>query len=432
MSVNKENNPILDVLALRESVNRGTNDALKSIVEQQIKEEMKRIIKEDDSDYEEEEVDTETTNTETPEVENEEGDDVGDESNEDIITDEEYPEDDLEDDEESSEEDLEDDDYDDEEELDGMEDYEVDRETYDVTADDESAIKVFKNMTNSDNIVITKDGDDTIELSDEETGGDYIIDLNGGGGEEDETLGESTNFEQSKGVKKPAVRKPSEEEMKKKSNLTRPVVGVDGRGHLGKIGDGEPFNEGRINEEDEMEETLDEAGVSRSQRTLRNGGKKSEPQIKYSVEQGRVPKVRDGEQLKTESEKRLQRMIEENAVLKITVTKLREHAQNFYVAAKETYATNQKLGKIIKLISEHSTTLDEKKNILDKFDGYKSEEEITSLYESINKELKTRKPVIENIDRTFNDIIPEIKLTQPAVVNEDVKKILDLMNRVCK
>jgi len=458
-----ENNPILDAMTIRESVKKNTDDALKKIMEQQIKEEMKRIIKEDDSEYEEEEVNLQADAPEVPEVEDEEGVDVGDEE---IIDD--VPEE--------------------EQELDGMEEYEVDDDTYDVSQDDEAAIKIFKNMTDSDQIVVTKQGS-TIEISDQETGSDYIIDLN----EEEDMLGES------------ACISPSKPEMKgklggnSKSKLTVPVQTPSKTGTLGagtgsrmsgkgagegtpfdgtpkdsefgttgnplgknRNGDNSPFKQNpkikefgvagcktkaadstpfkkKVNENEEGVEEITEGEVDealvRTHRSLRNIGKKSKNQIKVPVDQGRVPAVRDGAQLKTENKEliaRVNKIIEENIILKETVKQLRECAQNFYVATQETVLTNQKLGKAIQLFSEHSTTLDEKKNIIERFEGYKTSEDIQALYETINKELRSRKPIIESVDTAFSNIITEIKLTdQPSIVNEDVKKILGLMRRIC-
>jgi hypothetical protein len=454
-------NPILDAVTIRETVRKNTDDALKKIMEQQIKEEMRRIIKEGDSEYEEEEVDLQADAPEMPEVETEEGVGVGEEEIIDDVPGEEQG-------------------------LEGMEEYEIDDDTYDVSQDDEAAIKIFKNMTDSDQIVVTKQGS-TIEISDEETGSDYIIDLN----EEEDMLGESTNVSPSKPEMKGRLGNDA------KSKLTVPVQTPDKKGTLGagtgtrmsgrgagegtpfedtpqdsefgtsgcpigknRNGDNKPFKQDpkikefgtsgtnsadstpfrkRVNENEEepMEEITEDVdeGLVRTHRSLRNVGKKSDNQIKVPVKQGRVPAVRDGAQLKTENKEliaRVNKIIEENIILKETVKQLKECAQNFYVATQETVLTNQKLGKAIQLFSEHSTTLDEKKNIIERFEGHKTSEDIQALYETINKELKSRKPIIESVDTAFNNIITEIKLTdQPSIVNEDVKKMLDLMKRIC-
>ena len=369
MSVKKENNPILDAITIRESVKKSTDDALRSVIEQQMKEEMKRIIKEDDSDYEEDEVNVEKEpETEMPkaepEVENEKEADAVVDDNEDVVVDEEMPE--------EGEEELGDD-------VGG--EFEVEDETYeDVSQDDETAIKVFKSMSNSGQIVIKKDGG-TIELSDEETGADYIIDLN----EDDVEV---------------------EEEV--------------------------PFTESI----DEAEEEMVDENLTRTHRSLRNGGKASKNQIKVPVDQGRVRAVRDGEQLKTENKMlndKLKKMVAENIILKESVKQLKESAQSLFATAKETALTNQKLGKAMRLFSEHATTIDEKKNIIERFEGNKTAEEIDKLYETIRKELTTRKPVItESIDKTFSNVATEIKLEQPSYINEDTKRIYDLMMRMEK
>jgi len=463
MNINE--NPILDVVSIRESVKQNTEASLKAIMEQSIKEEMKRIIKEDNSEYEEEEeVDLQTQDVAAPEVDTAEGEFDGEEVIDEVPGEE--------------------------EELDGMEDFEVGEDTYDVSQNDEAAIKVFKSMSDADQIIVTKQGD-TIELEDTETGADYIIDLN----EEEEMLGESS-------ISKLNPQYAGGKLGDFKAKLDVPVgitqnrkggfgAGTGGRHQGSNIGDGDPFEsnvegakshefgtsgkkgkngdsdpfedntssakshefgtsgQGKVKnadskpfkksvneseedvvaENDEMEE-----GLVRTHRSLRNIGKKSDNQVKVPVQQGRVPAVRDGAQLKTETKELVAKMkaiVEENMILKETVKQLRECAQNFYVATQETALMNQKLGKIIQLVSEHSTTTDEKRNIVERFEGHKTQPEIQALYETINKELRMRKPIIENVDTVFNNIITEIKLTeQPTVVNEDVKKSIDLMNRM--
>jgi hypothetical protein len=56
--------------------------------------------------------------------------------------------------------------------------YQVDKDTYDLTGenDKETVAKVYKLLTNDDNIIVRQDGD-TIQLTDNEAGTEYVIDL---------------------------------------------------------------------------------------------------------------------------------------------------------------------------------------------------------------------------------------------------------------
>lgn len=110
---------------------------------------------------------------------------------------------------------------------------------------------------------------------------------------------------------------------------------------------------------------------------------------------------------------------------------LKRALNQFKGILKEAAVTNVNLGQIIKLISENSTSSDEKKEIIARFGNEaKTVKESRNLYESISRELQNRNKI--NISN------PEF-LTENKKVNEtriyksdDLLSSLDLMHRLCK
>jgi uncharacterized protein YdeI (YjbR/CyaY-like superfamily) len=101
----------------------------------------------------------------------------------------------------------------------------------------------------------------------------------------------------------------------------------------------------------------------------------------------------------------------------------------------ETVVFNSNLSYVTKLFMEHSTTKDEKKTIIQRFD-----EEVTNLkeskklYRSIVNELSVRKPMTEAVE---NKIMKEVATGSSKQLNEatayvdpSTQRIKDLIARV--
>ena len=105
----------------------------------------------------------------------------------------------------------------------------------------------------------------------------------------------------------------------------------------------------------------------------------------------------------------------------------------FKTVLKEAAVTNLSLGNIIKLISENSTTKEEKQEIIARFgQEARTIEESKNLYESISRELKKRNTMNINEDKQFtangSQQINETTIYQ----SKDLLDTLDLMNRICR
>lgn len=111
-------------------------------------------------------------------------------------------------------------------------------------------------------------------------------------------------------------------------------------------------------------------------------------------------------------------------------------ANQFKNKLQESVVINASLAKIIKLITENSTTKNEKLDIVNRFNQVKNLKECKALYETISRELSgkdglnkakklTHKPILENAKKK-KDILVETTLLQ----NDELQHSLNLMKRM--
>jgi hypothetical protein len=127
----------------------------------------------------------------------------------------------------------------------------------------------------------------------------------------------------------------------------------------------------------------------------------------------------------------------ESTKLKAENDEFRKALTKFRTMLVETVVFNSNLTYVAKLFMEHSTTKDEKKNIMLRFDESVSNlPESKKLYKTIANELKTRKPINESIDSKITNTVTTGTSKQlnesTAYVDKETKRIIDLMNRVEK
>ena len=393
----EKNNPLLDVKEIQEMVKLNTESALKSIVEQQIKENMKKIIKEsDEEEYKEEdevEVNKEIDVKEPDEVEINIG--VEDEKGEDDFS-----------------------------------EFQVDDDTLDLSdATDEDLIKVFKKVQDDTEVEVVK-REGGVEISDNETGAEYIINLDDMDDEyelDEANLGYTDTYQRPTGINIPSGtgfqgNKPLGD---KKSPNTD-----SGRNYAQSKGNSQPFTE---SEEIEMDEGKARTKNRRyrasviQQNSYQGTNSNTQRYGDYVRDGGQLEKV--GESKISNLEKQVKTLLEDNKILKECVKQFKEAAQGFYATSREVALTNTKLAKAINLFTENATTLEEKQAILERLQLCKSEKEINNLHETIKSELKSKQPLQENIKKGF-EIEEKTIVEKPIFINEDVQKTLGLMNRV--
>lgn len=489
---------LLDYNALANSLKENTESAVKTLLDEAVRDTYAKLLSEDDDkDYEEEEVedtssditnDAESVDTATDDVEgtdtgmeaDEPIDDAAVEGGDDTVVD-------------GAEEGGEPSDEGDE--WAEFDKYKISDDEYDFSnAEDEEIVKVYKLMKNDDQILVHKDDNGNVNIQDNETGAEYLINLGDNGeatgvtasepsddvitdDEGADDFGAEDDFENENNDMNESTERMFElvleydsnvgytDNYQKKDVMTNPGMSEPGKnvndwdagvphgtekpwsGYPGKKNKADkPFNAGKgkqLEEEEAVEGAVEapveeatnvggfvqqnSASIShvpnsngRNARSMSKGGKR----VKGTV----TPRYSGGEE-DTVSEsfmKRANKVLAENKELKATLT-------DVMTSLKEAAVTNHNLGMIIKLISENSTTQDEKKEIISRFSNEaKTVEASKNLYESISRDLQKSKKmnITEEASLTVEGSkkINETKIYQ----SPDVLDSLDLMHRMMK
>jgi hypothetical protein len=124
---------------------------------------------------------------------------------------------------------------------------------------------------------------------------------------------------------------------------------------------------------------------------------------------------------------RVSAITNENKQLKDIAGQLKE-------SLNDACVINASLGKIIKLVTENTTTREEKLNIINRFNDVKTVEEGKKLYETISEELKRQHPINKGVDAVANpQQISESKKTvveTPLYESTELSDTISLMHRL--
>ena len=460
---------LLDYETLANSLKENTSNAVRDLLNEAVRETYNQILNEEEGDedeYEVEEVD-DTTSEKSNEAEKETEADADVETDVDAEGEEggegeevETVEDDTE--EVSDDKDTSSADESESDEWAEFDKYKLSDDEYDFSqADDDEIVKVYKILTDDDQVLVNVDNDTKkVELKDNETGAEYLIDLSsfdnsddldfGGDADgdlnfEDNNMNESRIFEivlneydshvgyTDNYQKKDVMTTPSTEEPGKNVNdWDAGVPKGKSKPWAGK-GDSKPF-EKKVNEEEDEEAVVDEAtnvggfvqqnSTSKSHVPNSNGRKARNSSVGGVKTKGTAePRYSTNE---SKMMYKVEKILKENEELKSALGKFKSVLQ-------EAAVTNVNLGQIIKLISENSTTKDEKKEIISRFGTEaKTIEQSKSLYESISRELKKNNKMSIDEDKQFtangSKMINETQIYQ----SKDLLDSLDLMHRLCK
>lgn len=352
---------LLQLKNLEESIAKNTKGILASVMKEEIKSLVKESLGGDTDEIkeqgEEDELDLELDTEIGDEGEEEEIDlDLGDEEEMDVDLPDEFGDEDLES-------------MDDEELEMDFEDETEDEDLIDITnMSDEELVKVFKLMGDQDGVIVQKE-DDEIHLKDENADVEYEIQLEG----EDHELEEMMDLDE---------MEDSEEELE-----VSEMEHMDEEEVMYEIEFDEEEDE-EEEEEVELEETYEEAHegeahkeeAKEAARTLGNGrafGRKGLPKPKAAPRHLEVESYQKQiSQLKEKNE-------EYKKALDLFRTKLNEVA-----------IFNSNLAYATRLFTEHSTTKQEKINILKRFDNVETLKESKNLYKSIKNELVSSTNVV--------------------------------------
>jgi len=240
-------------------------------------------------------------------------------------------------------------------------------------ASDDEVLKVFKAMKPEDGIVVKKDGDD-IEL--DMNGDEYIIKLDEEGDSE------------------------VEEEVK---------------------ADEEAIYEIELDEEDSEGETSEgeepkEVEATEAARTFAND-------VRKPANQGK--KYKSGRK----------EMNEEVETLKKQNSEYKKALVLFKEKLNEVAVFNANLAYATRLFTEHSTTKQEKLNILKRFDSVSTMNESKGLFNTIKTELNTKKSVTESVVEKISSTpqtssSQEVLAESKAYENPQFKRMKDLMGKI--
>ena len=405
----KKQNLVEEALLQMKNLEEAVTENAKGILASTMKEEISELVKESLSEEDVEEVEMEESAAEKMEGEEmEEGEDKMDhEMKEQEELDMMDVEDEVEDEMEDEMGDMEDmDDMEDEMDSDEMlsmmdlpgDDMEVDDEEeillpLDLTdASDEEVLKVFKAMGEEDGIVVTQDGDE-IHLKDEEADVEYQIQTEGD--EEEEVIADEEKME---GEYKEGYEMEEEDEV---------VYEIE------------------LGEEDEMEDESDEDESDEEEMKEGNwGGNKHDYKRRDGHKLGDVDghykdyEMEEGEEMEGEYKessvrsnvngratnkkpqgfpKSLKRPAQRNEALEKEVAQLREKNEEYRKALNifkeklnEVAVFNSNLAYATRLFTEHSTTKQEKINILRRFDSAETIKESKGLYKIIKEDLDSK------------------------------------------
>ena len=458
---------LMDYNNLAQKLEENVTDSVKALLSEQVKEAYASILNESEDDeveekeYDVEEVDdaNDDTTTEEP-VEDaeatepaEDGDEAEAEGTE--------PEDDQEDTEDVEEVDDTTEETDVEETPEGELEDDLDFEKYKVSdneydfrnAKDDEIVKIYKRLNNDDQVTVVKD-DDKVSISDKETGAEYIIDLSG-----DDDSAEIIDDNLTDDMKESRIYEIALNEYDSNVGYTddyqdKDVMtsdGVEEPGNGRDIDDGVPHTAAKPwsnkkngapfdkkaqttecgvtgNDMPDVEETVVQKGGTNRGRAKSHVPNTEEFKKNPFKHNTTAAAEYQGNPTNESIVKKANKIFEENKKLKEQLNKITD-------MLKEAAVTNVNLGGIIKLISENSTTKEEKRDIINRFTNeVHTIEESKSLYTTISNELKKNPKNATNINEekefgTSNaEVINESKFYQ----DEGLMSSLGLMHKICK
>ena len=419
-------NLLEDKEALEKQLKGVTESTIKSLLEDEVKGNLRQIISEDANSFEEEEVtDDDTKPTDEPKDDDTSTDDV-DIADDDITA------------ADGDEDGTGDDDTDDADDVwSGLEGYKGEDGEYDLTGmDAEDVIKVLKVMKPEDGVRVVKNDDGYIELTDDETNKEYIIQLDVDdescdGCDDDDSLGEAENHGNvgytDNYQKKTAMTTPDNYEPSDPSKTYSMDGGVPTGTEKPFPGKGykSPFDkdvneamttqeQGAYNRGTGMVHTNTNSKAARG-RNSHAGGKWIHGTADNSYSEAQMESIK----------RKANGIFCENKELKSLLPNLKKQLQ-------EAIVINQSLGNIVKLLKENATTADEKQSIIKRFNDVKTCNESNSLYKTITEELR-RTHQTQNVDNVLNAQLSEATkhtVETPMYQSDDLTETLDFMRRL--
>ena len=489
---------LLEMESLKDSIKEESKNTLKSMLADVVKDVLRESVEEDEEEKDYEVVDDEKNAEDSDDKDTKDSEKSGEVSEDDAMSSEEEPVDGMDqgaaeapemgqegdmnqpvDAQEAPEESGEG-----EDEWNNYSQYQVGDDTYDLTGEEDydQIVKVYKLMKDDDQVVVKKDGS-TLQLQDNGTGAEYVIDLgtdddmeSGDEGYESEEMTESRMNEGSndpacvpdedeedsddygKNFEGKKSRKTMKESKERKEVLFEvdlgytdnyqdkdPISGLSNNepSKSGKswekgvpTGTAKPWavksnDKGKPFEKTVNEEEADECGAACGKEPVVD--ESTTTSIRGQRDMGTkkhipAPRKENGPKAKhhVSTEGNYEEVVEaykrENKALKECILKLRNGLQ-------EARITNVNLAKVAKLFVENTVSKEEKINILNRFDKEaKTIEQSNALYESINKELN--KATVKKNLTLENTMKSESSNSINENKSKDLLNTLDLIRRI--
>lgn len=368
-----------------------------------------------------------------------------------------------------------DDDSADDSEWDDLEKYKDEDGEYDLRSmDKDELVKVLKVMSPDDAVRIVKNDDDTLTVTDESNDEEYELELDDDmnefgdddeeieveiGGDDDfggddvdgeeeieivpdddddefeveldeSNLGYTDNYQKKTAMTTPDNHEPANPKSTYSmdggvpTGTEKPWVGPKKKSPYD-----DDVNEGCENECGYIEEGGEfgkvYARTSGKQRRNNSSGNGGQP---YGSRHNSVAgEYEDYEGSVSESiKKKANQIFLENKQLKSLMGKLQSQVN-------EAIVVNQSLANVIKIINENATTVNEKKDILRRFNECTTREESNKLYSVISEELKREGKTHSNVAGTINSQLSESRdraVETPMFKSQDLSDTLNFMSRL--
>ena len=294
---------------------------------------------------------------------------------------------------------------------------------------DDEVVKVFKKLSDDDEVEVVKDGD-AIHLTDNETGAEYYIK------ESMDEMEEMMNEKEycAEGDCGGMGETIYEIEMDEDSDIAEMMKEMDDmdEGHYeeGYHMKEEDMEEGAYIDEDE--EKLEE---DKLQRHRKFAGKQRYSGAKLGrrdeSRKTRKPLLNRKPKTSTVSENKIMKDYRE---LKSKNEEYKKALNVFKDKLNEVALFNTNLAYVNRLFTEHSTTKKEKMDILKRFDNAETIKESKNIYKTVKTELDNVQPINESVERKVNKTIKSSKSTNlnesTAYVDPQITAIKDLMRRI--
>ena len=308
-------------------------------------------------------------------------------------------------------------------------------EVLDMTdASDDEVLKVFKSMKPEDGIVVKRDGDN-VELEDGDD--EYIIKLDDEESEVEETeYNEEVSeedVEESEVSETDMEEEVSEEEVSETDDTVYEI-------ELEDVSE-EEVSEEEVSEEEVSEEEIDESEVSEEEME-EEVSEEEESHEEEVDEAARTKSNVHGDKgganragIKSKTKYKAGAINEEVETLRKQNGEYKKALVLFKEKLNEVAVFNANLAYATRLFTEHSTTRQEKLNILKRFDSVSSLTESKSTYKVIEGELGSKQNVTESVAKAIvstptSSSSQEVLSETKAYESPQFKRMKDLMSKL--